>query len=151
MFYKRTRERRGEKKRSLSKSSSKIFPRQIQGTCGAHTTHTYSKWWYPKPSCFATDTWYCRSNRHHRRISSLVPPFCVMIDVQTHTLARKREEERMGKRLDENFWCCFGLVFWELRNKKGSKEKQRERGRRRSKILICCNISQYKTHWQPGY
>jgi len=50
-----------------------------------------------------------------------------MIDVQTHTLARKREEERMRKRLDENFWCCFGLVLF-LRGRNGSKEKQeRER------------------------
>jgi hypothetical protein len=50
-----------------------------------------------------------------------------MIDVQTHTLARKREEERMGKRLDENFWCCFGLVFWELRNKEKQRKAKRER------------------------
>lgn len=48
-----------------------------------------------------------------------------MIDVQTHTLARKREEERMGKRLDENFWCCFGLVF------KGEKREQRKAKRER--------------------
>lgn len=46
-----------------------------------------------------------------------------MIDVQTHTLARKREEERMGKRLDENFWCCFGLVFWELEKQKREQRK----------------------------
>jgi hypothetical protein len=51
-----------------------------------------------------------------------------MIDVQTHTLARKREEERMGKRLDENFWCYFGLVFWELEKQKREQRKaKRER------------------------
>ncbi len=48
-----------------------------------------------------------------------------MIDVQTHTLARKREEERMRQRLDENFWCCFGLVF--LGGETGAKKsKERE-------------------------
>ena len=55
-----------------------------------------------------------------------------MIDVQTHTLARKREEERMRKRLDENF---FLVLFWSRPFFKGEKREQRkarEKGRRRS-------------------
>jgi|TARA_B110000483_G_scaffold161207_1_gene191089 hypothetical protein len=50
-----------------------------------------------------------------------------MIDVQTHTLARKREEERMRKRLDENFWCCFGLVFFFKGEKREQRKAKREK------------------------
>lgn len=51
-----------------------------------------------------------------------------MIDVQTHTLARKREEERMRKRLDENFWCCLSRLFFkgEKREQRKAKSKERE-------------------------
>ena len=48
-----------------------------------------------------------------------------MIDVQTHTLARKREEERMGKRLDENL---------------KSKEREEDGGVKYLFVVIYLNI-----------
>ena len=56
-----------------------------------------------------------------------------MIDVQTHTLARKREEEKMRERLDENFFLVlfFGLAPF-FKGEKREQRKAREKGRRRS-------------------
>ena len=53
----------------------------------------------------------------------------------------------MGKRLMKVLVLvvCGLVFFFKGGNSKAQKSKERE-GRRRSKILICCNISQYKKH-----
>ena len=105
--HERTRHVRYERERK--DPPSKIFPR-------GNVTSTYTQRWYPKLSCFATNTWYCRSIRYHRRISFLVPAFWGACDVWTPPLFTAR-----GGKTEEGVLVVERNLGWGQKKRRGKR------------------------------